>query len=144
MDMCQFLQTLPYTFKSGGSVSEWRQTKGISKNVQRATLRNKMPQEVANKTPQGGFTPLPLFFADPKKREIFKRIILQSGITASVLDKKQVSEFLTYYDRFSSATNKWYWQQHMEAFRYFNLLILALWWELFINKRKGVVLEDFV
>ena len=142
-ELIQFLQTLPYTFKSGGSVKEWRQTKGTSKYVQRATLIDKMPREIANKTPQGGFTPLPLFFANPQKRETFKKIILQSGVTASVLNKKQVSDFLTYYDRFSSATNKWYWQQHIEAFKYFNLLILALWWELFIEKRNVATLDDF-
>ena len=143
LELRQFLQTLPYTYKSGGSVKDWRQTKGTSKYVQRATLRDKMPQEVANKTPQGGFTPLPLFFANSEKREIFKKIILQSGVTTSVLDKKQVSDFLTYYDQFSAATNKWYWQQHIEAFKYFNLLTLALWWELLINKRNGVTLKDF-
>ena len=144
LEIRQFLQTLPYTCKSSGSVKDWRQTKGTSKYIQRATLKDKMPQEVANKIPQGGFTPLPLFFVDAKNREIFKKIILLSDIRDSVLDKKQVSAFLAYYDHFSSTTNKWYWQQHMEAFRYFNLLILALWWELFINKRNGTTLKDFM
>jgi len=142
-ELTQFLQTLPYTYKSGGTVKDWRQSKGTSKNIQRATLKDRMPQEVAFKTPQGGFTPLPIFFSDPLQRASFKRIILQSDVTDSLLNKKRVSEFLTHYDRFASETNKWYWQQHIEAFKYFNLLLLALWWELFINGRKGAVIGDF-
>lgn len=144
LEMRQLLQTLPYTYKSNGSLEDWRKTKGTSKYAQRATLKDKMPPEVAGKTPQGGFAPLTLFFADPTNREMYKKIILQSGITATVLDKKYVSDFLVYYDKFSTMPNKWYWQQHIEAFKYFNLLILSLWWEIFINEREGTTLNDFI
>lgn len=143
-EMRQFLQTLPYTYKIRGTVEDLRKGKGISKYVQHASLKDKMPPESAEKTHQGGFAPLTLFFADPANREMYKNIILQSGVTSSVLDKKYVSGFLSYYDQFSAMPDKWYWQQHIEAFRYFNLLILALWWEIFILKRKGTVLNDFV
>ncbi len=140
LEMRRFLQTLPYTYKSKGTVKDWRQGKGMSKYVHKMALADKVPAGIAT---QGGFTPLPLFFADAEKREEMKRIILGSDIMSSVLNKKSVSDSLNRYDKFAAGSGRWYWQQHIEAFKFFNLLVMTLWWEQVVNKHKGVTLKDF-
>ncbi len=140
LEMRRFLQTLPYTYKSKGTVKEWRQGKGISKYLHKMALKDKVPAGTAT---QGGFTPIPLFFADAETRKKIKQIILRSDIMSSVLNKNSVSDFPDRYDNFSSKSGRWYWQQHIEAFKYFNLLVAALWWEQIFNKHEGTTLEDF-
>ncbi|MDR1156606.1 MAG: hypothetical protein LBL04_18025 [Bacteroidales bacterium] len=140
LEMRQFLQTLPYTCKSKGTPKDWRRGKGISKYVHKMSIKDKLPAGIAT---QGGFTTLPVFFADTNTRKEIKRIILGSDIMSSVLNKNSVSDSLNRYDRFAADSSRWYWQQHIKAFKFFNLLVMVLWWEQVVNKHKGATLKDF-
>ena len=141
LELREFLRTLPHTFKTYGSNKDWRRKKGMSKYVHKMALEGKVPSGVAT---QGGFTPLPAYFSNTETVEKIKRVILQSDIMSSVLNKKHVSEFIFHYDKFSAKTNHWFWQQHVESFKYFNLLVAVVWWEQVVNKRKGTTLDDYV
>ena len=143
-DVTNFLKTLPREYKHKGSFKEICDGKGIAKYIHKLATKDKLPDEVTAKKKQGGFAPLPLFFAQEESRRKCQQIILGSNIVGQVLKKDKLSDFLTYYDSFCKDTNKWFWQRHVEAFKYFNLLTGVLWWEVFVNGKNGKTLEDFI
>ncbi len=144
LDVTRFLKTLPREYKYKGSFKEICDGKGIAKYIHKLATKAKLPEEVTAKKKQGGFAPLPLFFAKEDYRQKFQKIILHSDIIQHVLDKNEVSNFLSHYDSFCKDENKWFWQRQIEAFKYFNLLTIVLWWEIFIHHKKGKILADFV
>ncbi len=144
LDVTRFLKTLPREYKHKGSFKEICDGKGVAKYVHKLATKTKLPEEVTAKKKQGGFAPLPLFFSKEEYRQKCKQVILNSNISSEVLDKNEVSKFLTYYDSFCKDSGKWFWQRHVEAFKYFNLLTIALWWETLVMGKNGKTLNDFI
>lgn len=142
-EIYHFLKTLPREFKCKGDINSIAKAKGTTKFLHKNYLKLKLPPEITSRKKQGGFAPLPLFFADTKQRQMIVQIIRKSGFYKDYTNKAFIESFFKEYDLTAFDTNKWFWHRQVQAFRFYNLLVMALWWEIFINKHTGTVLADF-
>jgi asparagine synthase (glutamine-hydrolysing) len=138
-----FLQTLPRELKCKGDIQAIAKAKGTTKFLHKNYLKTKLPQEITSRKKQGGFAPLPLFFADPKQRQLIVEVIRKSGFYKDFSNKSFIESFINEYEQTALDSTKWFWHRQVQAFRFYNLLVLALWWEIFINKHQGKLLSDF-
>jgi asparagine synthase (glutamine-hydrolysing) len=138
-----FLSTLPRELKCKGDINSIAKAKGTTKFLHKNYLKSKLPSEITSRKKQGGFAPLPLFFADTKQRQMIVQIIRKSGFYNDCANKAFIESFFKEYDLTAFDENKWFWHKQVQAFRFYNLLVMALWWEIFINKHTGTVLADF-
>ena len=142
-DMAGFLATLPRDYRFTGSVKDLIRGRGKSKVIHRLSYSASMPKELSTKKKQGGFAPLPLFFQSQENLDLVERVILNSGMCESGIDKNRVAGFIREYRAENLRPANWFWYTQVKAFRLFNLLILAVWWEIHIKGRKGTKLEEF-
>lgn len=142
-DLYNFLATVPRDLKFHGSVDDLSKGKGVSKYLHKSYLKPKLPTEITGRKKQGGFAPLPIFFKSADNRKLFASIIQKSSIVGELLNGETVSEFLTKYEREVQNPSYWFWYDQVKAFRYFNLLMLTVWWEMMINKKEMSSLNEF-
>lgn len=143
-DLYNFLATVPRDIKFFGSVDELSKGQGVSKYLHKSYLKPKLPVEITGRKKQGGFAPLPIFFRSKENRKLFTSIIQKSDIVKELLNEKSVNEFLSKYERESEKPSYWFWYEQVNAFKYFNLLMLVVWWEMMINKKEISTLTDLV
>lgn len=143
LDVFNFVKSLPRNMKVSGSIDEIAKGKGVSKYLLKALIKPKLPNEVTSRKKQGGFSPLEMFFSDGLKRQKIYNYILQSGISQSFFSKSFLKKFFDAYE-YSLADNYWFWYKQTMANRMINLLVMSLWWDIFIEKKDGDNLRDFI
>lgn len=132
-ELYDFLKTMPRNFKCKGEINDLAKGKGVAKYLLKKILKPQLPTEITSRKKQGGFAPLPLFFKDHSKRKELYSIILSSEIIKKLFNKTQLNSFFNHYDKLSNQTPYWFWNQQVMAFRLFNLLVIALWWDANFN-----------
>jgi asparagine synthase (glutamine-hydrolysing) len=142
-DVVKFVKALPRNLKAKGSIDDLAGGKGISKYLLKAMIKPKLPTEVTSRKKQGGFSPLEIFFADATKRRDMYEFILRSDISKQFLNKKVLQQFFEAYDR-SDAGNYWFWYKQTMANRLINIMVLALWWEIFMNDNYQPNLSAYI
>ncbi|MCD8184684.1 MAG: asparagine synthase-related protein [Bacteroides sp.] len=137
LDLFHFLQQLPVGLKCKGD-SVWKIARGqlTSKYLLKYHYKPLLSPAIASKKKQGGFAPMPLFFADVAQRARLKDFILSSGIYDNYLRRDAIEKFLSDYDREALQTGVWFWYRQNRALQYFNLLALVTWWEEFVEGKE--------
>ncbi|MBN2237893.1 MAG: hypothetical protein JW729_10050 [Bacteroidales bacterium] len=143
LDVFNFVKSLPRNLKVKGSIDDIAKGKGVSKYLLKALIKPKLPSDVTSRKKQGGFSPLEIFFANKEKRTKIYTYILQNDITKDFFDHQFLKKFFQDYES-SVAGNYWFWYKQTMANRMINILVMALWWDLFIVKKQGEKLSDFI
>lgn len=137
-----FVKTLPRRFRTAGSVLDILRGAAESKFIHTRYFRKRLPQEVTSRTKQGGFVPLRLFLDDASRRDRFREILLDSGLTRDVLRRAAVERFVKGCYDVVLGEERWFWHGQLEAFKFLVLLNLAVWWEVVIKGREVRCLSD--
>jgi asparagine synthase (glutamine-hydrolysing) len=143
-EIYDFLKTLPRNLKCKGSVKDLSKGKGVTKFLHKNYLESKLPNEITNRKKQGGFAPLPIFFPDNIQRKKIEDFILNSDAAEELFSKDYLLKFFKAYDTNVETGGYWFWYKQVKAFQFFNLLVVCVWWEIFINKRSKEELKDFI
>jgi len=136
-ELYNFLQGLPVEYKCRyRSLTDMAKGNLTTKFLLRYHYKPKLPDEILCKKKQGGFAPMPLFFADKKQRDGIAEYILSSDICSNFLKRDKLEAFVKQYDKDADNSGSWFWYSQNKAIQYFNLYTLALWWEIFMNVEK--------
>lgn len=137
LTLYDFLQKLPVEYKyRTASLKEAAKGNATTKFLLKHHYKPLLPTEITSKKKQGGFAPMPLFFADKKRRDSIADYILQSGLVTSFLKRDKVEAFIRQYDKDAGDKEAWFWYRQNKAIQYFNLYTLAIWWETFMSDGK--------
>jgi asparagine synthase (glutamine-hydrolysing) len=143
-EIYDFLKTLPREFKCKGSLDDLSKGKGISKFLHKNYLKPKLPTEITDRKKQGGFAPLPIFFKDNKQRKKLEQFVLESDAAKQLFSEKYLRKFFSAYDSTVETGGYWFWYKQVKAFQFFNLIVICLWWEIFINDKSKEELAGFI
>lgn len=142
-EIYQFLKQLPRQMKCKGSFIDLLKGKGVSKYTHKAYLKPRLPIEITARKKQGGFAPLPLFFKDDTRRTKIINFIKNSDFARQFFNPQELNRFLQITESSFSGPTYWFWYKQIQAFRLFNLLVLSLWWEIYINRNYLPKLENY-
>lgn len=143
-DMLDFVSKLPRQMRIAGTPKEIAKGAGKSKYLHKRYLKSRLPKEITERKKQGGFAPLPIFFKDDKQRQMIFGIIRNSDMAKSLFNANYLEQVLKEYEKIATSSDVWFWHKQSMAFRIFNLLTLAIWWDIHLNNKTGIVLKDFV
>ncbi len=135
-DVYNFLKTMPWNYKCKGSVQDLAKGRGTSKFLHKNYLKPKLPAEITERKKQGGFAPLPIFFKDAAQRKKLKDFILSNTAAKELFSEKELFHFFENYDKEAQNNGYWFWRKQVIASRFFNFLVISVWWELFINQKS--------
>jgi len=136
LTLYDFLQKLPVAFKcKGNSLTDIAKGYGTAKFLLKYHYKPQLPEEITSKKKQGGFAPMPLFFADKQRRDTIGATILDSAICTDFLKKGKVEQFIKRYNAEAIQPTSWFWYCQNKAIQFFNLYTLALWWDCFIDHK---------
>jgi len=83
------------------------------------------------------------YLYDIHLRKKLYNYIINSDVTKNLLNKKFVISFTEKIER-EMISNKIYNKSLMSlSFQFFNILVLCIWWDIFINNKNGNSLNDF-
>lgn len=116
------------------SVKDMAKGNFSAKYLLKACYRPLLPPEITSKKKQGGFAPMPIFFADTLRRRRLADFILSSSCCSELLHRHHLEAFLRHYDNIGN--NSWFWFRQNQAIKYFNLLTLAIWWEEYVKNKE--------
>ena len=137
-ELYDFLNSLPVDYKFHGTLDELSKGKGVSKYLHKKYLKPKLPTEITDRKKQGGFAPLPIFLKDEKQRKQIFTFLRNSDLVKLMFKSKAIDNLLNQYEEASSSKSYWFWFQQVKANQVINLLTLAVWWEMFINKKTKI------
>jgi len=143
IDIYNFLKKIDREYKITGSYYDLLKGKTEPKHLQKRYLRSKLPTVINDRTTQGGFIPLQVFFKNSDGNKMVFDTILSSEFTNEFLNKKEVEKFISGFDKGLQNQKAWFWQQQISSAKLINLLVINLWWDIHMNNKKGGVLSDF-
>lgn len=137
-DLYDFLGQLPVCFKCHGE-STVQIAKGnfTAKYLLKYKYKPLLPEVITSRRKQGGFAPVPLFFEDNARRALLGDFIMDSTVVRDLLRRDTVERFLRDYDR-QCAEPRWFWFRQNHAIQFFNILTLAVWWEIFVAGKTDI------
>ncbi len=141
-DIYHFLKQLPRELKCSGTVKELLKGNGESKLLHKNYLSQKLPEQITQRKKQGGFAPLPIFFKDRKRREKIINLILDSGISRELFNRKFMEKYIANFNKSFEKKPNWFWHQQIMSFRMLNLIVLVVWWEIMIEQNNVKKLND--
>ncbi len=143
-DLAAFLAGMPRAYRFAGAYNELLKGHGKSKIMHRKSYADSMPKELSTKKKQGGFAPLPLFFQSESNLHLAEQVILQSGLCDAGLNREWITRFINGYRQENQGKANWFWYSQLQAFKLFNLLVLAVWWEIVINGKPADRLTELI
>lgn len=143
-DIYEFLKQMPRIHKCKGTLEEISKGKGTTKYLHKNYLKPKLPTEITNRKKQGGFAPLPIFFKENKQRKNLADFVMTSDAAKMLFSEKYLYNFFKNYDSSAQSAGYWFWYKQVKAFQFFNLLVLAVWWEMFINRKSASELKKLL
>jgi asparagine synthase (glutamine-hydrolysing) len=141
-EIYDFLKSVPREFKVKGSLNDLARGRGISKFLHKNYLHPILPAEITQRKKQGGFAPLAIFFRDDQQRKKLRNFIITGGAVKELFSEKAIDNFFNSYEKAIRSADYWFWYKQVKAFQYFNLLVLAVWWEIFINRKEPEEIKD--
>lgn len=133
-EVYEFVNTLPMEMKIHGTFRELLKGKGVSKYIHKYTYKPLIPQQVTGRKKQGGFVPLAMFFTNDERNKDFFHLIEKSELLNSLLkDHKQEIEVLR---KTVNNPETWFWYQQVYYSRMFNMMVLAIWEKLYLQKEN--------
>jgi asparagine synthase (glutamine-hydrolysing) len=143
-DIYEFLKNMPRGYKCKGTLDEIAKGKGISKFLHKNYLKPKLPTEITDRKKQGGFAPLPIFFSNNIQRKKLQDFILFSNANNKFFSEIFLIKFFKNYDSNLEKGGYWFWYKQVKAFQFFNLLVVCVWWEIFINKKSKEEIRSLI
>jgi len=143
-EISDFLSSLPRKLRFSGSFKEIVKGQGKSKFLHKRLYFNDLPKEVSTKKKQGGFAPLTIFFKSEENLKLTKEVILRSGICNGLVNENWVREFIARFQISNNSDPYWFWYSQLNAFRLFNLLVLAVWWDTTIKGINANYLSELI
>jgi len=142
-DIYEFLKQIPRTMKCRGSYTDLLKGKGVSKYTHKAYLKPRLPLEITARKKQGGFAPLPLFFKDAERRKKIMEYLRNSSFARQYFKPEELNKFLMILEQSFTGSTYWFWYKQIQAFRLFNLLVLTVWWDIYINRNYSENLSHY-
>jgi len=137
-DLYNFLNEMPVYYKFKGTLDELSAGKGVSKYLHKTYLKPKLPTEITDRKKQGGFAPLPIFLKnDAQRKALFSYLKRADGVKA-IFKMDKIEKLLNQYDAIAASKSYWFCYQQVKANQIINLLTLAVWWEMYINKKTNL------
>jgi asparagine synthase (glutamine-hydrolysing) len=143
-EIYDFIKTLPLDLRLKGSIYDIAKGKGTTKYIHKFYTKPKLPSDVTSRKKQGGFSPLSIFFAKKETREKIYSYIEKSGFISQFVNLSDLKLFFNHYEIISAKPGYWFWFQQLKSNQLINLLIMSLWWDIYINKRKFDSLSDYL
>jgi len=143
-DIYQFIIQLPRSYRMHGSFSNILRGKGVSKYIYKRSLKGELPEKVVARKKQGGFAPMAIFFQEEARLEGIFKYILNSDMTSQLINSETLMNYFNKFSREINKQNSWFWYTQFHCFQLFSLLILALWWDQFINNKRYSKLSDYI
>ncbi len=137
-DLYHFLNEMPVAYKFKGNQDELASGKGVSKYLHKTYLHPKLPTEITERKKQGGFAPLPIFLKNDEQRKKLFGFIRKSDAVNSLFHQKEIGKLLDQYETIVASKPYWFWFQQVKANQIINVLTMAVWWEMFINRKTDV------
>ncbi len=137
-DLYNFLNEMPVNYKFKGTLEELSAGKGVSKFLHKTYLKPKLPTEITDRKKQGGFAPLPIFLKDDKQRRALFAYLRRADGVKAIFKMDKIESLLNQYETIATSKSYWFWYQQVKANQIINLLTLAVWWEMFINKKTNL------
>lgn len=137
-DLYNFLCGLPVNYKFKGSIDDLAAGRGVSKSLHKSYLHPKLPTEITERKKQGGFAPLAIFLSDDKQRKLVCDYIKSSDMAKALFNPHDIEQLVQDYDRSMSTKPYWFWYHQVKSNQLINLLTLAVWWDMVINKKHHV------
>lgn len=137
-ELYDFLNELPVDYKFHGTLDELSKGQGVSKYLHKQYLQPKLPTEITDRKKQGGFAPLPIFLKDDKQRNLLFDFIRNSDAIKTLFKNNSIDQLLKQYDKTVVSSSYWFWFQQVKANQIINLLTVAVWWEMFVNKKSSI------
>lgn len=129
------IEAMPLSLRwKGDGLLAMARGRNVAKYALKHLYKPQLPEAITNRKKQGGFAPMPLFFADAGFRQTVRSTMLDSSICGDFLNRSAVEGFLTRYDKEAEAKQGWFWYRQNRAIQLFNLYTLALWWRQYVEK----------
>jgi asparagine synthase (glutamine-hydrolysing) len=139
-DLYNFLKKKPREFKNKGSLSTLAKGQGISKYLLRSMLEKKLSSEITQKKKQGGFTPLSLFFGQKEITAPLIDYIQNATCTRLLMNKKYLDNHLSLIRKAGENNTMWFWTRQAIFNKAFNILVMCVWWDIFVENKKNIEL----
>ncbi|MEG2758855.1 MAG: asparagine synthase-related protein, partial [Rikenellaceae bacterium] len=136
-----FLKALPVSYKcKGNSPLDIARGRVTAKFLLKYHYKPMLPKEITEKKKQGGFAPMPIFFNDKVRRDKIADFLMSSSVTNDFLDRVSLEKFIHTYDSEATNSGNWFWYKQNKAIQYFNLLTIAIWWEIYVKGNSNITL----
>lgn len=138
-ELYDFMQELPIGYKCLAE-SPVQVAKGnfTSKYLLKYKYKASLPEVITARKKQGGFAPMPVFFEDKNRRALLVDFIMQSSVVKDFLRRDTVERFIGNYEQNCTDNGRWFWYRQNQAIQFFNLLTLAVWWEMYVAGNADV------
>ncbi|MDD3078999.1 MAG: asparagine synthase-related protein [Paludibacter sp.] len=143
-DLYEFLSTLPVDYKCHGTFDKLSSGQGVSKYLHKEYLKSKLPTEITDRKKQGGFAPLPIFLRDDKQRKMLFSYLRKSDMVKLLFKAHGIDKLLNHYENSLKSKPYWFWFQQVKSNQIINLLTVAVWWDMVINKKNISSMNELV
>ncbi|NLT02299.1 MAG: asparagine synthase [Bacteroidales bacterium] len=135
LELQAVVEAMPVSLRwKGDGLLAMARGQNVSKYALKHVYKPLLPEAITNRKKQGGFAPMPLFFADAAFRQTVRSTILDSDVCRDFLNRRAVESFLDHYDNEAGNLQGWFWYRQNKAIQLFNLYTLALWWNSYIKR----------
>jgi asparagine synthase (glutamine-hydrolysing) len=141
LDIYNFVKKLPLPIRLKGNLDELAGGKGVTKFIHKSYCKPKLPIEVTERKKQGGFSPLAMFFKDESQRAQVFKYISSSAFAKEFMNTKALKQFLTAYDNGVKGSPYWFWFTQLKSNQLINILIMAIWWDMYMLGKKSISLK---
>jgi asparagine synthase (glutamine-hydrolysing) len=131
-----FLKSLPVNYKHKGKLFEIARGKSKSKFLLKAHMKTRLPEEITNRKKQGGFAPLELFLKERKIRNEIYGLVKKGLIETGLFNAAAIEKYLERIEKIMGGTGYWFWHTQKVQSQLMYLLVLAIWWQQFINDKS--------
>lgn len=143
-DIYDFVKQLPLSLRLKGELKDLARGKGVTKYLHKYYTKPKLPKEVTQRKKQGGFSPLSIFFDRTDLRQHIFTYILNSDFSKSFMKPEGLKAFLDQYNKNAKTQGYWFWFKQLQSNQLMNLLVISLWYDMYMNKKQGNIIGDFI
>lgn len=134
-NLVDFLLSLELPLKRKGSLTAYFRNKSQSKYLHRLAMTKILPPSILSRPKRGGFVSTALLLVDPQKRNSIFHYIQTSDLLSNYFCRIYVSNLLSDYETMISRPPYWEHHRDSKANKILYLLTLALWYDIFVDKK---------
>ena len=147
-NVIDFVLQLKMKLKTKGNVLDFLNGKRTTKYLHRLAMEDILPREILQKPKQGGFIPMTLLLADLKRRKGIFRYLQRSEVLREFFNTEYIEKVVGKCEKCLTARTYWQVYQDNKVNQLMNLLVFALWYDMFINNdmlaAPNYMLSEFI